>query len=418
MADSATQLVEQQTPPRRGVTDLWVRITPTLVPILAIITAMLVSGVFMIIASTDWQAVRQGMVADGLPGLWTHLQPGLAAMGRAYLALLEGTTGLAVGGDPFIRFIPLNLAKTIVRATPFLLAGLAVALAFRSGLFNIGAEGQLYSGALIGAWIGFSPIFAGLPGILHIPLALLAACLAGSVWGAIPGFLKARTGAHEVITTIMMNHIALRMADYLIKSREPVILLDEAATTPRTPFVNASAELPTLAGTNMHIGILLAVAASVFVWWLLYKTTRGFEIRTVGTQPDAARYAGMSIARNFVIAMALSGALAGLAGGIEVLGVQHNLPPGFFSGVGFDSIAVALLAKNNPFAMIPAALLWGGLLNGAGLMQVRADLSIDLVKIIQALMIMFVAADQIVRYIWRIKGGSSERLTHISGWGG
>jgi simple sugar transport system permease protein len=258
---------------------------------------------------------------------------------------------------------------------------------------------------------------SGLPSLIHIPLAMAAGILGGMVWGAIPGFLKARTGAHEVINTIMMNAIAIRLTDWLIKSREPVILLDTTASVPRTPFVAQSAMYPYLGGTSLHVGLFVALGAVGLVWWFLYRTTPGFEIRTVGANPSAARYGGMSVARSVVLAMALSGGLAGLAGAGEVMGVQHNLSPGFFAGVGFDSIAIALLAKTNPIAVVPAALLWGGLINGAGLMQVRADLSIDLVKIIQAFIVMFIAADQIVRALWRIRARRrDEEVVFARGW--
>jgi simple sugar transport system permease protein len=412
----------------------WDELGPRLVPVLAVVTAILFGGVFMVIAGTDWEAAQTAFRERGVGGYVGEIIPGIAKAGVAYEALLEGAVGLGYVDPDTIRaetffitllplgqnslvFIPRNLIDTIVRTIPFILAGLAVALGFKCGLFNIGAEGQLYAGALLSVFVGFHPMFSGLPSLLHIPLAMLAGILGGMIWGAIPGFLKARTGAHEVINTIMMNYIAIRLADWLIKSREPLIMLDPTASVPRTPFINQTAMYPQIANTPLHFGLLIAVAAVGAVWWFLYRTTLGFEIRTVGANPHAARYAGMSVSRNIVLAMTLSGGLAGLAGAGEVLGVQHNLPPGFFAGVGFDSIAIALLAKTDPFAIIPAAFLWGGLINGAGLMQVRADLSIDLVKIIQAFIVMFIAADQIVRALWRIRARRhGEEAIVARGW--
>ncbi|HJX41565.1 MAG TPA: ABC transporter permease [Anaerolineales bacterium] len=413
----------------------WGELGPRLVPALAVLTAVLFGGLFMVFSGTDWAAARAALAAEGVGGFLRELGPGIGKAGVAYEAMVEGATGLGYIdptsvraqttvlvllrlGERAIVFLPDNLVATLVRCTPFLLAGLAVAVGFKAGLFNIGAEGQLYAGALLAVWIGFVPALANLPAPLHIPLAVAGGILGGAIWGGIAGFLKARTGAHEVINTIMMNHIAIRLADWLIKSREPLILLDTTASVPRTPFIAATAEYPRLGDTPLHFGILISLGAVALVWWFLYRTTLGFELRTVGANPNAAKYAGMSVTRNLVLAMAVSGGLAGLAGAGEVLGVQHNLPPGFFAGVGFDSIAIALLAKTNPIAMIPAAFLWGGLLNGAGLMQIRADISIDLVKIIQALIVMFVAADQIVRVIWRIRARRQEEEVVFSrGWG-
>jgi simple sugar transport system permease protein len=308
------------------------------------------------------------------------------------------------------------LISTLTYCTPYILAGLAVALGFQCGLFNIGAEGQYYIGALAATFVGFT--VTGLPVYVHLPLAIIAGMLAGAIWGAIPGLLKATTGAHEVINTIMMNYIAIKTVDYLVKNP----LKDPTASLDRTPFVAESARYPLLSSQyELHVGFLLALAAIVFVWWFLFKTTWGFEIRTVGANPSAARYAGMSVSRNFVLAMGLSGALAGLSGIGIVLGrpSEYALKAAFASGFGFDSIAVALLAKSHPFGIFPAAFLWGALRNGAGLMQVRAQgISIDLVSIIQALVIMFIAADQIIRWLYRLRARREAAVVFTRGWGG
>lgn len=326
-----------------------------------------------------------------------------ASVVKAYRGLIEGAL-LGVN----------NFTETLVIATPYTLAGLAVALASRCGLFNIGAEGQFYIGALFAVYVGYS--VKGLPMYVHLPLAVLAGALGGALWGAIPGILKAKLGAHEVTNAIMLNYIAVKVVDYLVKNP----MRDRASTIPRTPFILPTATLPRLLTDHrVHVGLLIAIVAIFVVYWLLWKTTLGFEIRTVGANPDAAKYAGISVTRNFVLAMVLSGALAGLAGTGEVLGTNRNLPAAFISGYGFDSIAIALIAKSHPFGILPAAFLWAALRNGAGLMQVRAGISIDLINIVQGLVIIFIAADEIIRRLYRIKRtkGQIRDIVFTRGWG-
>ncbi len=324
---------------------------------------------------------------------------------KAYLALAEGAFGSQVAR-----------VETLIKATPFLLAGLAIALAFRGGLFNIGVEGQLFVGSAVTVFIGYS---VELPAAIHIPLALLGGMIGGALWAAIPGFLKARNGAHEVITTIMFNFIALRIISWAIGVGGP--LRAPRTVVPETPAVFESARLPILiADSRLHAGVIIAVIAAFVVYWLLWRTVTGFELRTVGANPNAARYAGINVEFNIVRTMALSGALAGLGGGIQVLGLApYTFTTGFNVGLGFDSIAVAVLGSIHPFGVALAALLFGAMDAGARLMQLRTKVPIDVVTIVQGLILAFVAADQIIRRLYRIRAETEEGPVSLSqSWGG
>jgi general nucleoside transport system permease protein len=362
------------------------------------------------LASVDWRGLAAGGLVP-LLAIFTALVIGgliILATGASVVSAYSGLFAGALGS-------PQAIANTLVEATPYILAGLAVALGFKCGVFNIGVEGQIIMGSLFSAVAGY--MIVGVPGIVHAPVALLCGMVGGALWGAIPGFLRARTGAHEVITTIMLNYVAIRLVDYLIKGP----FRDPTSSAPRTPFVAESAWLPYLFGADyrLNLGFIIALAMAFVIWWLLNKTTVGFEIRTVGANPDAAQYAGMSVTRNIVLSMSLSGALAGLAGAVTILGLEHNYKAAFTGGYGFDSIAIALLAGSNPIGIIPAAIFWGALRNGAGLMQLQSGISINLINIVQALVIVFIAAPQIVRWIYRIRAGDGDRQVVFSrGWGG
>jgi len=355
-----------------------------LVPFLAILTAVIVGGLII-------------KVVGGNPI-------------EAYKGLVQGAFGTSKA-----------LSETAVWATPYIFAGLAVAVAFKGGLFNIGAEGQLAFGAVTAALIGYALpgwLHMSLPTYIHIPLAVGCGMLAGALWAAIPGALKAYTGGHEVINTIMMNYIALNITSFLLNGpmRDPNPLNLSA----RTPEIAASARIPRIFSNpllRVHWGFILALVVAVIIWWLLWKTTLGFEIRTVGANPDAAKYAGINVKRTIIITMALSGALAGLAGAIEVTALNYRHELGFSMGYGFDAIAIALLGKTNPFGVILAAILFGAMRNGATRMQFLTQIPVDIISVIQALILLFVAADAIIRFVYRIRI-RDERVVLTRGWGG
>ncbi len=325
---------------------------------------------------------------------------------------------LATGGDPAAAFLalfqgaftnPNAFPETLVSTIPYVFLGLGVALGFRAGLFNIGAEGQFYVGSLLGVFAGYS--LTGLPAIIEVPIVLLSGMAGGFAWAGIAGALKARFGAHEVITTIMLNYIAFLLASFLINKGA---MTAPHASTPRTPDVDPAAILPIIfPGSRLHAGLLLAIVAVPIVWFLLERTTVGFRIRTVGFNPGAARAAGISVGWTIFLTMGISGALAGLAGIVQALGLSHHMTDSVGAGYGFDAIAVALVARSNPWGILPAAFLFGALHSGAGFMQLATEpqVSADLISVVQAMVIMFIAAPALVSWLFRMRRGQVATVT-------
>ncbi len=369
-----------------------------LVPVLAVVSGLIL-GAIVIVVSGENPFRAYGALFTGSFGSPVRLIDGL----QIYSATGETRQLLRA-------FYPLT--ESLVTATPYIFAGLSVALGFRCGLFNIGAEGQFFIGALSAAFVGYS--IQGLPMIIHLPLAILGGALGGALWGMIPGYLKARFGAHEVVNTIMMNWIAFRLSDWLLDGP-----MKGPGFRPVTPTIFETAELPRFFPDPLrfNLGFFLALLAAYLVYWFLFKTTLGFEIRSVGANPDAAKYAGMNIVRNFVLVMVLAGGLAGLAGSAQVLGVDYWVGQGFSAGYGFDAIAIALLGKSHPLGVVLAALLFGFLRSGATNMQSMASIPIDIISIIQGMVIVFIAAPEIIRWFYRIRAVKKDETVLTRGWG-
>ncbi|MEL7645814.1 MAG: ABC transporter permease [Anaerolineaceae bacterium] len=387
------------------------------IPALAILTGLLIGAVMIAATSaTVWAAFGES--------IWKGLGTAFSEIWVAYQALFTGAIGdpvrivraLGSGDAKEIRSALNPFLESLVQSTPYIFTGLAVAVGFRSGLFNIGVEGQLFIGAAAATYVGYA--ITGLPGFIHMPLALLAGALGGAFWAFIPGFLKAKTGGHEVINTIMMNWIAFRLTEWLLSGP---MSRPGSGGMPLSPLIQKSAEIPQFfqAPIRFHLGFFIALAVAWFINWLLFKTTWGLDLRTVGTNPRAAKYAGLSTTKSIIIAMVISGALAGIAGAVQILAVNRSMALGLSSGYGFDSIALALIGNNTPLGVILASLLFGTLRNGATRMMVVSAIPIDIVDVIQAIILMFVAAPAIIRAIYHLKKPKKEETTiFVSGWGG
>ncbi|RPJ34226.1 MAG: ABC transporter permease [Planctomycetaceae bacterium] len=319
--------------------------------------------------------------------LWAERNPF-----KAYAALIDGSLTSWQ-----------SISEMLVYATPLIFTGLSVALAFRCGLFNIGAEGQFIVGQMGAAWAGYA--FRGLPAIIHLPLTLCVGIMAGMLWGSVPGFLKARRGVHEVIITIMMNYIALYLTHYLVVGP----LMAPPRYLPVTCAIAETAKLPRLLtwispNLRVNAGLILALLTAVFIFWLLWKTTTGFEIRAVGYNQNASKYGGISVSKNIVLAMVLAGGLSGMAGAVHVMGIQYKFVDIFsFTGYGFDGIAVALMGNNHPAGVLLGSVLFGALSTGASRIQLTADVPKQIIVILQSIIIFFVAAAQLVKLIAQAK---------------
>jgi ABC-type uncharacterized transport system permease subunit len=357
-----------------------------IVPVVTATLAFLIGGVAVFITGNDPIATYQA-IFEGTGLQW--LFPWVTGQSRTIAAI--------------------NLQQTLILTTPLILTGLAVALAFRAGLFNIGVQGQYIVGSIVVVLAASS--FQGMPGLPHVALSIVLGCLAGAAWGGLAGLLKARTGANEVITTIMLNYTALWIGVYLFGVGGP-LQNDRDASLPQSNEVAESTRLPVFWGDpelqGLHVGLFIALLGAVFAWLLLNRTTTGYELRAVGLNPEASRYGGMSVSKNYILVMALCGMFAGLAGGLDVLGWKFRLGTDDIevSDVGFLGIAVALLGRNSAGGVVAAALLFGALVNGTSQRNLdpsifEPDLASNLTLIIQGLVVLLVSADVLVLGLWR-----------------
>jgi ABC-type uncharacterized transport system permease subunit len=374
------------------------------VPGLSVITALLFGAIVIIL--TDFEHLTQ-----------IGTDP-VAAIGGAIGGVINGYGAMASGafGDPariitaFQSGAPADIAtairpltETLVAATPLIFVALAVAISFRTGMFNVGGDGQLIMGALGATTVAIALQTSGLPALVILLLAIVAGTLSGALWGFIPGFLKARTGAHEVITTIMLNYVAAQVVLFALRGD---FLRNPSGGQPisknMTPWVDVPSLLP-LPGLRLDFGFIVALLMAGAVSWLLFRTTKGFELRAAGFNMTAARYAGMSAGGSMMLAMALSGGLAGMGGSFMVIGTVGQLSNDLSGGIGFNAIALALLASLRPSGVVLAGLLFGALTTGGKLMGIQSGIPFDLLFFIMALVIMFVAAPGLIRTIWRVK---------------
>lgn len=369
-----------------------------LISVLAILIALIVGAI--LIAATDPVVQKAAGYFFARPGdtfraIWDSVS-------GAYLSLFQGAVYNPKRGD-FVNAIK-PLTETLTFATPLITAGLGVALTFRVGMFNIGGRGQILIAAACAGWVSWS---MQLPAPLHILLATVAGFAGGAIWAGIAGVLKARTGAHEVIVTIMLNYVAFYLISYLLKT--PGALQAPGSNTPKSPPALESAVYPTLSDLlgvgsyRLHLGFVFAILATIWLWYLLNRSSMGFRFRAVGENPHAARVAGISVSRVYISAMLLSGGLVGLAGASQVLGTTTTgFAAGVDAGIGFDAITVALLGRSRPWGVFFSGILFGALKAGGYTMQASQDIPIDIVLVVQSVIVLLIAAPPLVRSIFRL----------------
>ena len=388
-----------------------------IITFLAFVSALVVGGVIIVLATPG--ATRAWGDLFGNPG--GAFAQSWRAVATAYGSLFVGSIGsfsaisraLASGNGPAIVEAFQPISETLVSTTPLMMSGLGIALAFRAGLFDIGGQGQLILGALGATLGGF--LLPGLPAPLHIPFAILVGAAFGAAWGFVPGILKAKTGAHEVITSMMMNYVALDLLTWLLTTglfQAPP--RDQAISK----AVAATARLPHIFGPDLraNLGFLLAVLFVAAVSWLLRRSTLGFQFRMLGANREAARVAGVDIDLQYVLAMSLAGLLVGLGGAFMALGVDYQIAANYGGTIGFDGITVAILGRGTPLGVGLSALLFGAFTAGGRTMQVNTSIPLQLVQVLQAVLVLFVAAPGVIRTIYRIRVRGAGRV--FGGWAG
>lgn len=388
------------------------------ITVLAFFSALVVGAIIVVFATPSAAFAWQHLLQAPGRALGTSWQ----AIATAYGSLFVGSIGSpsaiahAIASGKYSALVTAfqPISETLVATTPLMLAGIGIALAFRAGLFDIGGQGQLILGAAGATLGGFA--FSGLPGIIHLPLAILLGAAFGGLWGFVPGILKAKTGAHEVITSMMLNYVGLNLLTYLLTSKlyqaPPRV---EAISKP----IADAARMPHLLGPDLRVnlGIVLAVLLVVGVAWLLQRSSTGFRFRMLGLNREAARVAGVNIELHYVLAMTLAGMLVGLSGAFMVLGVDFRLSPLYGGNIGFDGITVAILGRGTPLGVALSALLFGAFKAGGRTMQVNTGIPLQLVEVIQAVLVLFVAAPGVIRTIYRIRVSRGGRRV-FGGWAG
>ena len=379
----------------------------TLLPTLSFIFAFFIGGIIIVISDP--------IIMSQLNSPGKFLTSAAARIGNSYLAIFQGSiydVNLARESGVVRGFYPLS--ETIVTSIPLIFAGLAVALAFRSGLFNIGAQGQFIFGAIGASYVGFN---FELPPLIHVPLVLFVGMLFGGIFGGIVGLLKAKTGAHEVIVTIMLNYVAALFILWLLKTS---IFLRPERFDPIAPDVNPSARLPKLLGADLrlHLGVFIALAVTYFVWWLLNRSTLGYKFRAVGANASAAKTAGISVPLVTTVTMFICGGLAGLGGTVHLIGTEYALTAGVAGSIGFDAITVALLGQATPIGTLFGALLFGALQTGGRTLLSNTGTPSEIIQVIQALIVLFIAAPALLKRVFRLKKSVESKSMAAKGWNG